>query len=208
MKARAFLAIAVLVIMSFGLFTFAFMAVVDFLGGWGGPGETFATYPSIASIYRLLGFDAVHVHGQMGVVGFLGFCAATASFIVLRTKRGIRAAVREGVLLFAAPILVVFELGLWYYLPFDMGWHAADFVPWSIGTTYLLSNSVVLFVSSCLTLLGLNWILFHAKGMTRTYMAIFTLESCAALFMLAVALQPALPHLATVTPPPIKVRAP
>lgn len=166
---RALAALALVV----GLLLFAFWAMVDLLGGYGGPGHTFSTYPLIASVYNSVWF--LHGQDQMGKEGFLSFCVATIGFIALRARHGVGTAVKDGVTLFAAPIVMVFEFALWYFMPVVMYWKVTGFAPWSLGTyltvdqfasmmhtgfftwagnIYLLSNWFVLMAASFLTLVG------------------------------------------------------
>jgi len=159
-----------------GLLLFGFWVMVDILGSYGGPGYTWSTYPSVAAIYNSIwlfqGYD------RMGQEGFLSFCVAVLSFMVLRAKRGIGVAVKDGVIFLAAPIIIVFELMLWTYIPLDMYWKVTGFTSWSLGTyltagefasmtntslilawagnVYLLSNWFVLLASSSLLVLGIS----------------------------------------------------
>ena len=163
---RPVMVLAVLALV-LGLLLFAFWAMVDLLGGYGGPGYTWSTYPFIAAIYNGIGLSRLPFPNRQGVVGFLSFCVAVSSFMALRARRGIGIAVRDGVAFFAAPILVVFELALWYNAPLDMYWHVTKFTSWSLGVypgaagyfvwtgnVYLLSNWSVLIVSSILILIS------------------------------------------------------
>jgi hypothetical protein len=84
--------------------------------------------------------------------------------------RGLGTALKDTMTLFAAPIVVVFELGVWYFAPEDMTWHVTDYLwiggvndgGWrfndfgsSYGSSYgnvvsgdfLVSNFLVLFVA-------------------------------------------------------------
>lgn len=167
--ARPVTALAVLA-MALGSFFFAFMALVDILGGYGGPGTALSAYPLLAAIYYGVGFGGnFYLYGdKIGVLGFLALCVASSGLVALRVKHGIGTALREGATLFAAPAIVVFEFALWYCAPTDMYWHVAKFAYWSLarypspvwgfdwtGNIYLFSNWFVLIAALLLTLLGL-----------------------------------------------------
>ena len=171
---RPVMVLAVLALV-LGLLLFAFWAMVDLLGGYGGPGYTWSTYPFIAAIYNRVEF--LHGTDMMGMEGFSSFCIAVLGFVTLRTRHGIGTAVKDGVTLFAAPIIMVFELALWYCSPAVMYWKVTGFTPWSLGSyltaqqfqivmnspyvfswggnVYLLSNWLALIVSSGLFVFGL-----------------------------------------------------
>jgi hypothetical protein len=158
-----------------GFLLFAFWATVDILGGYGGPGYTFSTYPFIVTIYKDIGLNHIAFRNQQGVMGFSSFCVSMLGFMILRARRGIRAAVRDGVTRLAAPVILVFELALWNYVPLDMYWHAITFAPWSVGryptagfygfvwagNVYLLSNWLVLIASFLLILIS---VFYHPKA--------------------------------------------
>ncbi len=173
-----------------GLLLFAYWAMTDLLGGYNGPGYARATYPFVAAIYSAIGFNRFAVWDQQGVIGFLSFCVALLGFMTLRAWRGIGTAVKDGVALFAAPIMVVFELALWYCAPLDMYWHVTTFTSWSVGryltaeefrvmmnsnlifvwagTVYLLSNWIVL-IASCLLILISIFYRFNAADRRSYY---------------------------------------
>lgn len=150
-----------------GFLFFAFWVVIDLLGGYNGPGSV--------SIYHDFGLSRLALWDKQGVIGFLSFSVAVLGFIGLRARHGIGTAVREGVTLFAAPVIAVFELALWYHVPADMYWHVTTFASWSLGSylaplqfgimtssgdfvwggnVFLLSNWFVLFAAACLFVLG------------------------------------------------------
>jgi len=159
-----------------GLSIFVFWVMVDYLGGVNGPGYTYSNYPILDTIHNWfspLGIQA----GEMGKIGFPAFVVAVAGFGILRLKNGLTRALRETIAYFAAPILVAFELALWYFIPADMYWKVTGFTPWSIGQyisnsqfaadfgtydfiwggyIYLLSNWSVLVLSSIACLAGLT----------------------------------------------------
>jgi len=160
-----------------GYLLFAFWVLVDLLGGYGGPGYTFSAYPSIVSIYDAVGLNHITIADKQGELGFLSFCVSASAFILLRTRKGIGAAIRDGITLFAASLLFIFELGLWTYVPLDMYWHVATFASWSLGryptagspfvwtgNVYVLSNWLVLVVSSLLILISILFRLVRKKG--------------------------------------------
>lgn len=141
-----------------GLFLFWFMAAVDF------------TFHSMASWllddYRPLAFLFHHLaipyvkdrpYSGMGPLALFGFALAAVCCLGLRRKSGGRVAAAETVLLFAAPMLVLFEFGLWHSHPKQMWSHATDFTEWKLDGRYVLSNFTLLFSASCLLLGGANW---------------------------------------------------
>jgi len=128
------LRILALLAFAVGALVFAFWATVDLLGGYGGPGYTFSTYPFIKSLYDAIAFHPFSSWDQQGVSGFVSFGVAILGFVALRINRGIGVAVRQGVAYFAAPVLVVFELALWNAAPADMFWHVTTFAPYSLGS--------------------------------------------------------------------------
>jgi hypothetical protein len=166
--ARPVTALAVLAL-AVGSFFFAFLATVNILGGYSGPGAALSAYPILGSIYYGVGFGSFHLFGdKFGVLGVLSLCVAFSGLMALRMKHGIGTAVREGVTMFVAPAIVVFELGLSYYAPTDMYWYVTTFASWSLGRyipqdwgfvwtghIYLFSNWFVLIAALLLTLLGL-----------------------------------------------------
>jgi hypothetical protein len=151
-----------------GFLLFAFWVVIDLLGGYGGPGSV--------RLYNDLGLNNLPLWDKQGVIGFLAFIVSVLGFMTLRAGRGIGQAVREGVSFFAAPILFVFELALWYNIPLDMYWHVTTFASWSLGVyltdtqfaymmqsgydfvwagnVFLVSNWLVLLVSFLLILIS------------------------------------------------------
>jgi hypothetical protein len=161
-----------------GFLLFAFWATVDLLGGYGGPRQTFSTYPSVLAIYNGIGLNHLIFWDQQGVIGFLSFSVSVLGFIALRARRSIGTAVKEGITLFVSPVLVVFELALWYCAPLDMYWHVTTFASLSVGryltaeefaammnsgyvfvwagNVYLLSNWFVLLAAFILFVLGIS----------------------------------------------------
>ena len=163
---RPFRALATLA-MVVGFLLFAFWAAIDLMGGYNGPGSV--------AIFKDLGLNHLGLWDEQGVIGFLSLCMAVLGFTMLRAEKGIGVAVTDGVSLFAAPILFVFELALWSDVPLDMYWHVTTFASLSLGTymgeqqfaavmsphllvvwagnVYLFSNWLVLIVSFLLILI-------------------------------------------------------
>jgi hypothetical protein len=151
--------------------------VVDLLSGYQSfPAYAFSNYPFTLSIYKGFGLNSLPIPDKSRAIGVIAFGTAVLCFAVLRLQRGIGGAVGDAMLLFAAPILVVFELALWHFAPIEMYWHATALVPWSLGryltpqqfvnvvdsplhfvwggNLYLLSNWLVLAAASGLFVLG------------------------------------------------------
>ena len=90
--------------------------------------------------------------------------------VILMLNRGIGAALKDAMTLYAAPCLVAFELALWQYAPKDMTWHVTDYL-WMGGTNdggyraldvagaYLVSNWLVVCVALLLVASRIPWIL-------------------------------------------------
>ena len=167
-----------------GTLFFAFWASLDILGGYSGPGYTLAKYPLTSSIYYDLGLDRLPVWDKQGVLGLSSFIVAALGFMTLRVRRSIRAAVKDGLTLFVAPVLALFELALWIGAPLDMYWAATTFVEWPmgrfltidqftamtnspypfiwVGNIYWVSNWLVLIVSILFT--GIAVLAFAFRG--------------------------------------------
>ena len=64
----------------------------------------------------------------LGVSASVFFLLTAVCLIILFAYEGLGAAVRDSVLLFAAPSLALFEFGLWYFAPEDMTWHVTSFL--------------------------------------------------------------------------------
>ena len=117
-----------------GLCVFAFWVTVDLLSGYRSfPGYAFTAHPITLAIYNGMGLDILPLPDKVGAIGLLSFGVAVLCFIALRAEKGVGVAVRDGALFFAAPIMIIFELALWYFAPTEMYWHATTFVPWSLG---------------------------------------------------------------------------
>lgn len=112
-----------------GTFAFVFWALADVLGGYQGYNYAFARYTVLARIYN----------GSVGLVPYVGgldkgsqatifLGLAMLGLVALRLRSGVGAALKDAATLFAAPLLVVFELALWSQAPEDMTWHVTDFL--------------------------------------------------------------------------------
>jgi hypothetical protein len=185
-KALALLAVVI------GSLLFVFWVMIDLLGGYAGPSYAISTHPAITTILDAIGFGRLSIWDRQGVMGFLSFGVALLGFMALRADHGIGTAVRQGIAFFAAPILVAFELALWYVAPLDMYWHVTTFASWTLGryltaaefsslmnsslifswagNVYLVSNWLVLFAAIGLFVLGIHTRrkvsskLFHRKS--------------------------------------------
>jgi hypothetical protein len=161
-----------------GLVLFTFWAAVDFLSGYSEfPFFAFQNYPITRTIYDAMGLGLVPFPDKDRVIGIAAFAVATSAFASLRLGRGLGVALRDALLYFALPIVIAFELALWYFVPAEMYWHFASFVPWSLGNyldvnqyyvvyhegprfvwggnIYLVSNWFVLFAACSIFALGL-----------------------------------------------------
>jgi len=141
-------------------FVFAFFATIDVLGGYNGPYSSLEASPALRTVYNLLGLS-YSKSWNVGATAFFFFGLAMLGLVALLANRGLGAAIRDTVTLFAAPALIIFELGLWYFAPEDMTWHATSFL-WMGGvndhgyralslaagvTYYPMNNWLVLFVA-------------------------------------------------------------
>jgi hypothetical protein len=174
-------ALAILTMLG-GLFVFAFWATVDLLSGYHSfPAYAFSSYPLTFAIYKSIGLGALSIPDKNRTIGLVAFVVAVSSFVALRSERGIGVAAKDGVLFFAAPALMVFELALLHFAPAEMYWHATKLLPWSLdryltseqflelmrppfrfawgGNIYLLSNWFVLLAASGLLALGVAFAL-------------------------------------------------
>jgi hypothetical protein len=141
-----------------GFFAFAFWATADVLGGYNGYGYSFAVHPILRQIYdNTIGLVPYISSRDKGTQASFYLSLAVIGFLALRLNRGVGAALKDAITLFAAPCLVIFELGVWIYAPEDMTWHVTDYL-WMGGTAdggyrafdtggaYLVSNWLVLCV--------------------------------------------------------------
>ena len=138
-------------------FLYSFWSLADLLGGYNGYQYSISTHPFLRLIYNTIGLRAFE-SWRVGDQAFLFFLIAASCFFALRINRGLGVALKDSITLFAAPVLIVFELGLWYFAPGDMTWHVTTFL-WIGGAndlgvrstldagTYLVSNWFVLLVS-------------------------------------------------------------
>ena len=120
---------AAFVLFAFGLFAFALWAVADVLGGYNGYDYSFSTYPTLALIYNdTIGLIPYLSSRDKGTQASFYFILAIAGLVAQRLNRGVGAALRDAITMFAAPCLVVFELALLNSAPEDMTWHATDYL--------------------------------------------------------------------------------
>ncbi|MGP8124623.1 MAG: hypothetical protein ACLQEQ_01995 [Nitrososphaerales archaeon] len=86
------------------------------------------------------------------------FCAlvlAAVGVMVFRLDHGVLAALKDGVILFAAPVLVFFKLGLGCFVPAMAFQELSQVASWEVSNVPLLNNWLVLVTSSGLFVLGL-----------------------------------------------------
>ena len=130
---RPIQALAGFVLMA-GLFLFVYWAGVDVLSGYNQfPDYAFRSYPLTHEVFVDLGLGWAPIPDKYRVIGVASFACATVGFFVLRARRGLGVAIRDTVGLFAAPLVMGFELALWYAAPAEMFWHATSLIPWSLG---------------------------------------------------------------------------
>ena len=79
----------------------------------------------------------------------------TGALVASRLEKGVWAALKEGLTRFAAPLALVFEIGLLIFAPYGMIDHVMNFAGWHYGI-YLVSNWLVLIVASFLTAFGVR----------------------------------------------------
>ncbi len=182
---------AALVVFVGGSFAFAFWAIADVLGGYNGYGYSFSTYPVLALTYKsTIGLVPYLSSLDKGTQASFYLSLAILGLVAYRLDRGIGAALKDTVTLFAAPCLVAFELALWHYAPEDMTWHVTDFL-WIGGVNdggygrpgylageivrkadvaggpYLVSNWLVLFVALVLVASRAPWMSLPSKLIWR-----------------------------------------
>ena len=112
-------------------FIFAFFAMMDDLGGYNGAASSLNVYPTLRTVYDFLGLRAVLFgtsYDRVGITSFFFFGLMLLGLFVFLSNKGIGTALKDSITLFAAPALIIFELGLWYYAPEDMTWHAVSFL--------------------------------------------------------------------------------
>jgi hypothetical protein len=145
-----------------GLTVFGFWSVADLLGGYNGYHYSFAVHPFLRTAYGILHLGAFG-SWDVGNEASVFFAIAITGVFVLLLPRGLGAAAKDSLTLFAAPALIAFELGLWYFARADMSWHAVDYLwiggpndmGWRSfdgpsGGSFLVSNWLVLLVSALL----------------------------------------------------------
>ena len=93
--------------------------------------------------------------GQLGTRGLAVMFAGICGFILFRLDRGLWSASRDALLRFAAPLVLILEVGLLVLAPLSMFDHAIAYLKLQEGGVQILSNWFVLIVSAILTLLGL-----------------------------------------------------
>lgn len=153
-----------------GFLLFAFWVVIDLLGGYNGPGSV--------PLYKEIGLNHLALWDKQGVIGFLSLCVSVLGLLALRARQGIGTAVRDSVSLFAAPIIVVFELALWYCVPADMYWHVTSFASWSLGS-YLTAAEFT-------SMMNLSFINYTWEGNVYLLSNWFVLLAAFALFVLGI----------------------
>jgi len=154
-----------LVIFAVGFFGFSFWSVADVLGGYNGYNVAFKTHPFLAAIYsHSIGLMPILSGQDKGTQASTYLTISVAGLVVALLNRGLGSTFKEVVTLFAAPVLVVFELALWPAAPEDMTWHVTDYLwwggvndggyrardflvdPFTGGGPYIISNWLVLAV--------------------------------------------------------------
>ena len=169
-------ALAVLVA---GTFAFAFWSTADVLGGYNGYGYSFSTYPILQSIHNsTVGLVPYIGSRDKGTQASFYFGLAILGLVAFRLNRGIGAALKDAITLYAAPCLVVFEIALWQYASEDMTWHVTDFL-WmgrtndggyralDVGGAYLVSNWLVLCVALLLVASRIPWMSLPSRIIWR-----------------------------------------
>ena len=86
---------------------------------------------------------------NFGIFAFASMLLAVAGLTAYRRKEGLFSSLKAAVLLFAAPSVVLLEIGLLVVSPTSMATHVTNFAP------SFLTNWVVLAVASLLTLWGI-----------------------------------------------------
>ena len=96
-------------------------------------------------------------------MGFFAFSVAVVGFVMLRMRMGTMQAIFEGLTLFAAPILVAFEVGIYYFMPIRFPLRVSQF-----GSS--ITNAEVLNVALYLTIVGCSFF-FPAPIIARKELA-------------------------------------
>ena len=161
---------AAILLVVWGSFAYAFWTIGCVLGGYNGYTYAFRAYPFLALIYNhSIGLVPYLSARDKGTQASFYFALAIVGFTALRANKGIGQAVKEAITLFAAPAVILYELGLWYSAPEDMTWHVTDFLymggvadggwrSFDNGNPYWISNWLVLFVCLCLIASRIPWI--------------------------------------------------
>lgn len=91
----------------------------------------------------------------MGKEGFVAFAVATACVFVYRLREGVLKGIWKAFALFAAPVLIAFEIALFLFTPINMTIHVTQFLA---NTTLgaILTNWFVLVVSTGLLVLAMT----------------------------------------------------
>ncbi len=166
-----------------GTFAFAFWSIADVLGGYNGYGYSFATHPILQLIHNsTIGLVPYIGREDKGTQASFYFSLAIIGLVTFTLNRGIGAALKDTITLYAAPCLVAFELALWNYAPEDMTWHVTDYL-WMGGTNdggyraldtggaFLVSNWLVLAVALLLVASRLPWMSLPSRDVWRRYRA-------------------------------------
>ena len=101
-----------------GSFGFAFWATADVLGGYNGYGYSFATHPILQLIHNsTIGLVPYIGTRDKGTQASFYLSLAVIGLVALRLKRGVGAALKDSLTLFAAPCLVIFGSSKSGYTP-------------------------------------------------------------------------------------------
>ena len=99
--------------------------------------------------------SSVMGYGHFGVTAFAALAVAGLGFVVFRSGRGVLRALRDGIT-FAAFALFFFEIGILSLENYLMVMQAANFASFEIADVPLVSNWLVLLVSTSVLVLGLG----------------------------------------------------
>jgi hypothetical protein len=136
----------------------------------------YAGFPSLRPyatwcIKTFFAFHSFQAQGSsLGVMGFLFLAVATVGFFVCGLPKGLLNAVRDSILRFAAPAVLILMVGLLLFDFREMPTHATNFAVWSVpyhDSIYLVSNWFVLIVAASLAFLGLSPLLIRKQGVGR-----------------------------------------
>ncbi|MGP8124323.1 MAG: hypothetical protein ACLQEQ_00400 [Nitrososphaerales archaeon] len=118
------------------------------------PGPLILSNVLSANVHYYGGPPPISLLETIGQEGFGAFIAATCCVFVYRLTEGVWTALGKALALFAAPVLVAFEVALLVFTPINMPIQATEFLVGSpLGA--VLTNWFVLVVSSGLFVLGL-----------------------------------------------------